>query len=418
MGRRDPRRPEGRTPGGSVELPASRRKTSTSASRDVRYSVLMSAALEGGEVGSRIATLPDVRRWPSRVRARQLLVRYTRRLGVALLLALGVALMLRSEWTQGFGSVLGRTATLALAGVLAFSISEQWPRRLPRWLPRWVLQVVATGAAMPSTTLVVYILSTEAGAPPFWQDRDRMEGFMTLTFLGILLAPWMALGALVRARESFARDQALAFELERSHLEREAVEARLRLLEAQVAPHFLFNTLANIQALVDAGSPRASAVLRSLVVYLRAAVPELGAPARTVARELDLVRAYLELMQMRMPDRLRFELSVEEAALVVHCPSTALLTLVENAVRHGIDPAEEGGLISIQIESKDGLCLMRVSDTGAGFKDGVLNLGTGLSTLSERLRLMFGENALLRITAREPRGVCAELQIPVNEEAK
>src|ERR1043165_7173659 len=198
-----------------------------------------------------------------------------RRLVVALVLALFVAWLLMSQWTTGFWSLLSRTVTLALVGVVVYSLFERWPRRLPRWMARWALQVVAVGAAMPLTTLAIYLFSTPPNAPPFWTDKDRADGFMTLTFLSILIAPWTALGALLRQREAFAREQALGFALERSELERQALAARLHLLQAQVAPHFLFNTLANVQALVDAGSPQASAVLRSLTAYLRAAVPVL-----------------------------------------------------------------------------------------------------------------------------------------------
>ncbi len=298
--------------------------------------------------------------------------------------------------------------------MLVFGLFERWPKRLPRWLARWALQVVGVGVAMPLTTVTIYILSTKAGAPPFWLDKDRMDGFMMLTFLSILLAPWTALGALLRQREAFARHQALAFELERSELERQALDARLHLLQAQVAPHFLFNTLANVQALVDTGSPHASSVLRSLIAYLRAAVPLLHDPAATIGRELQLVRAYLELMHMRMPDRLRFELHVDESTLALRCPPTALLTLVENAVRHGIDPSEDGGRIEIDIQRRGDRCVIRVSDSGVGLRQTEQGLGTGLSTLRERLQLMFDGDARLRVTAREPRGVCAELEIPAS----
>ena len=164
---------------------------------------------------------------------------------------------------------------------------------------------------MPISTAVIYWLSTEAGAPPFWQVQDRMEGFSALCGIGIFLAPWVALGALVRQKDALARHQALAFDLERSEFERQALDARLHLLQAQVAPHFLFNTLANVQALVDAGSPQAAAVLRSLIAYLRAAVPRLNEHVTTLGQELQLVQAYLELMHMRMPDRLQFALHAE-----------------------------------------------------------------------------------------------------------
>lgn len=338
-----------------------------------------------------------------------------RRLGCALTLALGVALLLRSQWTPGVSRLLLRTVLLGLVGVLVFGLFERWPKRLPRGLPRWVLQVVGVGVAMPLTTVTVYLVSTPAGAPPFWLDRERMDGWMMLTFLAILLAPWTALGALLRQKEAFARHQALTFQLERSELERQALDARLRLLQAQVTPHFLFNTLANVQALVDTGSPRAGAVLRSLVTYLRAAVPALEEPATTLGQEVELVRAYLELMHLRMPDRLRFDLRIDPAALGLECPPTSLLTLVENAVRHGIDPSEEGGSIDVEVRRVGDRCTVRVRDGGVGLQAAGAGAGTGLSSLRARLRLMFGGDADLRVAAAEPRGVLAELDLPARE---
>src|SRR5918999_2125647 len=189
---------------------------------------------------------------------------------------------------------------------------------------------------------------------------------MLIWISAILVAPWAAVATVVRQKEAFARNQTLAFALERSELERQALDARLHLLRAQVAPHFLFNTLANVQALVDAGSPHASAVLRSLTAYLRAAVPLLHEPAATIERELQLVRPYLELMQMRMPDRLHYTMNVDPAVLHLRCPPTTLLTLVENAVRHGIDPSEEGGRIDIDVVRIGERCVVRVTDTGVG----------------------------------------------------
>jgi Histidine kinase len=352
---------------------------------------------------------------PSGGRLGLLVARSRKRLPFALGLSLVIGLLI-PDWNDRTGLLI-RTLTLGLVATGAFGLFEQWPRRLPAWLARWVLQVTGVGLAMPLTTLAFYQLSTPPAGPPFWHVADRLTGFVTLTFLGVLLAPWMALAALVREKDALARSQRLAFELERSEYERRALDARLHLLQAQVTPHFLFNTLANIQALVDARSPRASEVVRSLVAYLRAAMPLLHEPVAGLGREVQLVRAYLDLMHMRMPDRLEYRLNVDESALALPCPPSTLLTLVENAVRHGIDPSEEGGFIDIEVTVRHDRCLLRVSDSGVGLGTASHGSGTGLTSLRERLRLMFGDDAVLRISAREPCGVCAEVELPAPERA-
>jgi hypothetical protein len=310
--------------------------------------------------------------------------------------------------------VVFRAVLVGVAAMLAFGLLEHWPVREPRRIPRWVLQLVGIVVVVPFAAWIAYWLTT-GGHPRFAEEEKRVVGYMMLTFMGVFFAPWIALGAMLRQREAFARTQALAFDLERSELQREALNARLRLLQAQVEPHFLFNTLANVQALVDSGSPQASTVLRSLIAYLRAAVPRLGDPATTMGQEVELVRAYLEVMQMRMPDRLTFDLRVDAAAHGLQCPPMTLLTLVENAVRHGIDPSEEGGRIDVQVRLVSGRCHLRVSDTGVGLKATGSGLGTGLSTLRERLRLAFGGDAELRLQEVAPNGMCAEVDFPARE---
>ncbi len=336
-----------------------------------------------------------------------------RRVAVAVAIAIAAGVAMMWTWGGSRSALFVRVIIIGLAGAAAFSLFESWPRRLPRWWQRWVLQVAAVGAVMPMTTLAIYLLSTPPGALPFWQEPARLSGWTHLTIAGLLISPWIAVAAIVRQKEAFARDQELTFALERSELERQALDARLHLLQAQVAPHFLFNTLANVQALVDAGSPHASAVLRSLTAYLRAAVPLLHESAATMEREVQLVRPYLALMQMRMPDRLQYGIHVDPSALSVPCPPTTLLTLVENAVRHGIDPSEDGGRIDIAVTTRGDRCLVRVTDTGAGLQESTSGLRTGLTTLRERLQLFFGDAAHLRLTANAPRGAIAEIDIPV-----
>jgi LytS/YehU family sensor histidine kinase len=141
-------------------------------------------------------------------------------------------------------------------------------------------------------------------------------------------------------------------------------------------------------------------------------VPLLHEPAATIERELQLVRPYLELMQMRMPDRFQYAMRVDPSILQVRCPPTTVLALVENAVRHGIDPSEEGGRIDIGVEGRGERCIVRVTDTGVGLHDSANGLGTGLTTLRERLELIFGDAGHLRLLPNAPRGVVAEVDMP------
>jgi sensor histidine kinase YesM len=244
--------------------------------------------------------------------------------------------------------------------------------------------------------------------------RDGHE-YGALLGAALLFTPWIVIGAILRQRDALAREQAFKFELERSEFERRQSEARLRLMQAQVEPHFLFNTLANVQALVDSGSPQASQVLTSLIAYLRAAVPRMHSTNTTLDNEVELVRSYLDLMQMRIPDRLQYAIHLDPGAGRLHCPPMTLLTLVENAVRHGIDPSETGGRIDVDIWLRDGRCVLRVTDTGVGMKEASRGLGTGLATLRERLNLAFGGEARLNLSEMQPRGVCAEISFPAGE---
>jgi sensor histidine kinase YesM len=322
------------------------------------------------------------------------------------------ALVLSPAFVTPASVLVGRALLAGLLALLAFGWLEQWPRRLPRWLARWVVQVLGVVFTVPLGVLLAYLLSTGGSLEAFWQSEARITGFIYMASSGLTLGVLMTMSALLRQRDEAARNQALAFELERSELERRALDARLRLLQAQVEPHFLFNTLANVRALVDAGSPQASTVLGSLIAYLRAAVPRLNQPATTLGEELALVRAYLELMHLRMPDRLQFSVSAAPDLLSLRCPTMTLLSLVENAIRHGIDPSEEGGRIDVSVERVGDRLLARVSDSGIGLRAGGDGLGTGLSTLRERLQLSFGGDAQLRLSERPGGGAVAEVEFP------
>jgi hypothetical protein len=333
------------------------------------------------------------------------------RLKVALVASLLWGFVLGLLSYTAMAIVIGRTVLVGLAALVAFGLFERWPRELPAFLARWVLQVIGVALIIPPTAYLSYWLTT-SGSPQLTTDQLRLAGYLMLTISGLMFAPWIAVGALVRQRDTFARNQATAFALEKSELERQALDARFRLLQAQVEPHFLFNTLANVQTLVESGAPQATLVLKSLIAYLRAAVPRLHETSTTLGQELELVRAYLEVMHMRMPDRLTFEVRIDPAAVSVVCPPMTLLTLVENAVRHGVDPSEIGGRIEIDVRLSAGRCVASVSDTGVGLKTLGRGLGTGLESLRERMKLAFGTDAQLALREVMPHGVQAEVSFP------
>ena len=339
-----------------------------------------------------------------------------RRVRIALIAAGATSLLFSLTWQASYAVLILRLVLLALVAVSVFGLLERWPPRLPRWLARWALQVIGVAIVIPFANAIIYSLTTWGDPNPWFHDKLRMQGYSGITMFGLLIAPWIAMSALYRQISGQAQRQALAFELERSELERRALDARLRVLHAQVEPHFLFNTLANVRELVDSGAPNASAVLGSLIAYLRAAVPRLHERTTTLRDELELARAYLEVMHMRMPDRLRFSIDAEPAALDASCPPTTLLTLVENAVRHGIDPSEVGGRIEVRVRVADARCVCEVSDTGVGLRESQRGLGTGLENLRERLALAFGGDARLELAPRDPHGVVATVEFPLRTE--
>ena len=269
-------------------------------------------------------------------------------LGVAVGFAVTAAALLNPVFVTPFAVLLGRTLFLSMFLLLVFAACQRLPeQRLPAWLPRWLITTVAVALAAPLGTLLIYAVAVGGRLRDFIGSEPRLAGFVITAGTALVLGLLITLTAQLREREARARNQALQFELERSRLEKLALDARLDLLQAQIEPHFLFNTLANVQALVEDGSPRAASVLQSLIAYLRAAMPRLHERESTLGDELGLVRAYLELMQMRMPDRLRFRIEVPAHLQQQRFPAMALLTLVENAVRHAIDPSEAGGCIDI-----------------------------------------------------------------------
>jgi LytS/YehU family sensor histidine kinase len=241
--------------------------------------------------------------------------------------------------------------------------------------------------------------------------HERLAGVTISMGLGIGFG--CVVVAAILLREKYARDQAriLRAESERHQLEKGMLEARLQLMQAQVEPHFLFNTLANVQHLVETDPQGAVRMLDSLIRYLRAAVPQMREAHSTLGREVEMARAFLEIQQVRMGPRLAFRIEVPEPLRARDFPPMMLISLVENAIKHGVDPCCECGTVVIRAEEQEGRLRVCVADTGEGVKPKEGG-GLGLANIRERLKTLYGGAAALVLEENAPHGVTAAIEVP------
>jgi len=204
--------------------------------------------------------------------------------------------------------------------------------------------------------------------------------------------------------EALARDNAT---------EKELTVAKLALLHAQVEPHFLYNTLASAQVLTRSDPAKADQMLGSLIAYLRHSLPRAERSLSTLGEELELTRAYLDILKIRMGERLTLQLQVPDAVKAVPIPSMMLQTLAENAIKHGLEPLPGGGTIWIFARVAGDKVSVTVADDGRGFSEDSAGTGIGLRNVRERLQLAYGDAASLSLGANFPRGVAATITVPV-----
>ncbi|MDQ6684910.1 MAG: histidine kinase [Pseudomonadota bacterium] len=199
-------------------------------------------------------------------------------------------------------------------------------------------------------------------------------------------------------------------ELERAAARRRTVESRLQALQARVEPQFLFNTLAQVGELYQRDPAMADGMLDNLIAYLRAALPHLRESTSTVARELDLARAYLDIMRIRLGSRLSFSFDVPEAARTARIPPMVLLPLVDHALVYGLQEGDGDGSIRITTTTTGGRLRLTIADNGAGLV--AIGEGSGLTDMAERLRTIYGEEASFVIERIRGQGTSATLEIP------
>jgi signal transduction histidine kinase len=237
-----------------------------------------------------------------------------------------------------------------------------------------------------------------------------------MNFILLLLVGLFGTKALMGGKKrAEARASVASANAEREQLKRQVVEAKMQMMQAQVEPHFLFNTLASVEHLIETNPPRAAAMQRTLIQYLRAVLPQMRETPTTtrLGREVDIVKAYLELLKMRMEERLTVDLNVPGQLRDAVFPPMMLQSLVENSIKHGLESKPEGGTLRVFAEVTGNKLRVSVADNGLGFGAVQSNgTGLGLQNIRERLKLLFGDQAQLIIVPNSPSGVCATIEVP------
>jgi signal transduction histidine kinase len=237
------------------------------------------------------------------------------------------------------------------------------------------------------------------------------KSFVMLLVMALLLTKALVGGK----KRAEAETQVANAAAERESMQRQLSETKMQMMQAQVEPHFLFNTLASVEYLIETNPPRASAMQRSLIQYLRAVLPQMrdNAVVTNLGREADMVKAYLNLLKMRMEERLTVDMQIPEGLRSAAFPPMMLQSMVENAIKHGLECKPEGGTLTIVAEVAGSKLRVIVRDDGVGFgvvkSDGT---GLGLPTIRERLKLLHGDQGQLHIAPNTPTGVIATIEVP------
>lgn len=335
-------------------------------------------------------------------------------------LALNVICALVITFILNPGSHFGQNLVASMCiGTIAFLLIDGMRLTLwgadqrPRFLPFTLIILISVPVAqMLGLVLFGWLTGVDVGG---------FDKLLPTQMMGTLVFTLLATGGAVlffSSREKITRLQMVAAE-EKARAEsvaRQAMQAQLQLLQAQIEPHMLFNTLANLQGLISFDPDRAQLLLDQLIQYLRATLSSSRAGTTTLGQEFSLMQAYLGLMSIRMGARLDYALDLPEALRDIKVPPMLLQPLVENAIQHGLEPKIEGGHIHVQASTDGGMLVLTVADDGLGLDHPGQTKGTqlGVANIRDRLRGMHGDAASLSLAPNTPAGVVARLQLPIH----
>ncbi|HUR91029.1 MAG TPA: sensor histidine kinase [Ramlibacter sp.] len=251
-----------------------------------------------------------------------------------------------------------------------------------------------------------------------WTFRGLI-GDLGSALLVIVFAYLVAAKIVVRkVAQADAKVRSAQHAAEHEAMERQLAQARLQVLQAQVEPHFLFNTLSAIDFLIETDPPRASQMQKALITYLRGALPQMRQQSSTLGREMRLIKSFLDLLKMRMEDRLDVDFQVPEGAESADFPPMMLQSLVENAIKHGIEPKPEGGKVTVAARIQNGQLWVEVKDTGIGIpntdrlESATSGTGLGLQNIRERLAMLYPGKSRLILMSDDTQGTTVKIVVP------
>ncbi|MEO8674058.1 MAG: histidine kinase [Casimicrobiaceae bacterium] len=310
-------------------------------------------------------------------------------------------------WRDYFGECLLMGTPIMVAATLA----ERWSAGRSR-----VTEIAATGIAIVAGAMVG-ALALVAYYGDGWSEAFGARYWVDVGYWTVLGSGVIAIYGFQKHAET-ARQRLHQAEVDRIALSKQMLEARLQVMRAQIEPHFLFNTLANVKRLCHTDIGDGLRMLDNLVRYLRAALPQMREAETTLGQEADLVEAFLAVLKIRMGTRLVYRIAVDPGVRGASFPPMMLLTLTENAIKHGLNPAPTGGSIEVAAALTGGHLEVRVADTGVGFGVAATGgTGVGLANTRARLAALYGDEAELSLAANAPTGVIAIVRIPLNAAA-
>lgn len=362
--------------------------------------------------------IPLFRRWPSSF-GRNLLYTVIWSSGMGLVLAALEVLLLREDFQSNvkFGPLMLMSNLIGLmihaGSVLSNRLLNGWPRRA-RGLPRILFSMTLMGVSVITGITLGNLIWNGTDPSILLTNRTVLIESLVIAAAVALLLYMVRSAAERRFRQAMEEARQKEFVASSARM---LAEARLRALQAQIEPHFLYNTLANVVSLIGPQPAQAQHMLERFIDYLRASLAASRSEDATLASEAGLITAYLDVLKVRMGDRLRYRIELPDELRQFRIAPMLLQPVVENAIAHGLEPKVEGGeiVVSAQVEGEQ-VCV-RISDTGAGLNEAAPRKpggGVGLSNLRERLRSLYGAGAKVELLENQPCGMTVRLLLPLN----